>query len=361
MFGGNHIQIGAGRYFQCPGALKLIGQEVSFYGNKAFLLFGDEDVKAKTLPAMEASLRAHNVDFEVCVFEGPSTIKSFNKAAQMIKDAGASAVVGIGGGRIIDIAKGAGDIADVNIFTAPTSAATCAAYAVLYVIYGEDGSIMGSGFLKREISGVLVDTDIVIKNCPKRYFISGIADAMAKKPEFAFTMLNLGKEGMIATSEIATMIGDYTYSNYLKKGGEAVKDFENGKVNLLTDDFVNMNVMLTGMVSDLSTGGKQLAIAHNFYDAICCLHPEIRKDYLHGELVGMALPLQIYVNGGTQGEISELKDFLTKLGVPMSLRAVGFPDDEKAFDRLVDYIHRKTIEDDEELLKKIRMGMEFIM
>ena len=70
---------------------------------------------------------------------------------------------GIGGGRIIDIAKAAGDMADASIFTIPTSAATCAAYAVLYVVYGEDGNVDHSGFLNHEISGVIVDMDLVVQ------------------------------------------------------------------------------------------------------------------------------------------------------------------------------------------------------
>ena len=214
-------------------------------------------------------------------------------------------MAGIGGGRIIDIAKAAGDMADVSIFTIPTSAATCAAYAVLYVVYGEDGNVDHSGFLNHEISGVIVDMDLVVNDCPRRYFVSGIVDAMAKKPEFSFTMSHLKDEGMIATSEIATKIADFTYSKYMRDTRQALRDFDDKKDSMLLDDMVNMNIMLTGMVSDLSTGGKQLAVAHNFYDAICCMHKDVRKKYLHGEIVAMALPLQLAVNGSPEAEIEE--------------------------------------------------------
>ena len=152
-----------------------------------------------------------------------------------------------------------------------------------------------SGFLNHEISGVIVDMDLVVNDCPRRYFVSGIVDAMAKKPEFSFTMSHLKDEGMIATSEIATKIADFTYSKYMRDTRQALRDFDDKKDSMLLDDMVNMNIMLTGMVSDLSTGGKQLAVAHNFYDAICCMHKDVRKKYLHGEIVAMALPLQLAV------------------------------------------------------------------
>ena len=305
MFEGKHIQVGAGRYIQCHGALKRAGEEMVFFGKKDYLLYGDQMVKGKTSQVLEKSLRGSGITFQSEIFEGPSTEKSFGDVAARVRESGAEIVAGIGGGRIIDIAKAAGDMADASIFTIPTSAATCAAYAVLYVVYGEDGNVDHSGFLNHEISGVIVDMDLVVNDCPRRYFVSGIVDAMAKKPEFSFTMAHLKDEGMIATSEIATKIADFTYSKYMRDTRQALKDFDDGKDSMLIDDMVNMNIMLTGMVSDLSTGGKQLAVAHNFYDAICCMHKDVRKKYLHGEIVAMALPLQLAVNGSPEAEIEE--------------------------------------------------------
>ena len=305
MFEGKHIQVGAGRYIQCHGALKRAGEEMVFFGKKAYLLYGDDLVKGKTSQVLEESLRESGITFQSEIFEGPSTEKSFGEVAARVRESGAEIVAGIGGGRIIDIAKAAGDMVDASIFTIPTSAATCAAYAVLYVVYGEDGNVDHSGFLNHEISGVIVDMDLVVNDCPRRYFVSGIVDAMAKKPEFSFTMAHLKDEGMIATSEIATKIADFTYSKYMRDTRQALRDFDDKKDSMLLDDMVNMNIMLTGMVSDLSTGGKQLAVAHNFYDAICCMHKDVRKKYLHGEIVAMALPLQLAVNGSPEAEIEE--------------------------------------------------------
>ncbi len=361
MFGDSHIQVGAGRYIQCHGALNRIGDEVSFFGKKIFLLFSDDAVKDKTWNKIQKSLEKTGIEYLVYVFEGPSTEKNFLKIAKELEDSQADMIAGIGGGRILDIAKAAGDLTGKSIFTVPTCAATCAAYAVLYVVYGEDGSVERSGFLQHEIRGVIVDMDIVANDCPVRYLVSGIADAMAKKPEFMFTMMHLGEKGMAATSDIATLIASYTYQKYTEIPEQALKDMEEKKDNLLLDNIINMNIMLTGMVSDLSTGGKQLAIAHNFYDAICCLHKDIRSKYLHGEIVGMALPLQIAVNGGTKYEIMRLKQFLDKIGIPVSLKQAGFPEDKEKLERLITYIHKKTIESDIELLEQIRTGMKYIM
>lgn len=360
MFDGNHVQTGAGRYFQFHGALKRLGQEVADYGNRIVILFGDETVKAKTYKRIEESLEEQNLQYTMLVYEGPSNQDGFQKIAEEIHKYGAQVIVGVGGGRILDIAKGASNLANVRVFTAPTSAATCAAYAVLYVEYGQNGGIYQSCFLEHEISGVLADLDYILDDCPLRYFASGVADAMAKNPEFIFTSLCLGDAGKIPPVEAGVGIAKYTYEKYLKNGRQAVEDFRNKADTPLLDDFVNMNIMMTGLISNLSVGGKSLALAHNFYDAICCLHHEIRKEFLHGELVGMALPMQIYVNGGAEEDIRELQELLRYMEVPVTLEDIGFPKDAEVLDELIEYVYRVTHYKNEELKEKIREGMEYL-
>lgn len=360
MFGESHVQTGAGRYFQCHGALKKLGPEVSDYGNRIFILYGDGTVKEKTCERVETSLKECGLEYTTMIFEGPSTEESFSYVAEKVRDYGAQVVVGVGGGRIIDIAKAASNIVGIRVFTAPTSAATCAAYAVLYVEYGEDGRVAKSNFLRHEISGVLADLDYILDDCPLRYFASGVADAMAKNPEFIFTSICLGDDGKIPPVASGTLIAGYTYRNYLERGLQAVEDFKNKADTSVLDDFVNMNIMMTGLISNLSVGGKSLALAHNYYDAICCMYHDIRKHYLHGELVGMALPMQIYVNGGSEEEIRKLQEFLKAMQVPTTLEEIGFPRDAKALEELVEYIYRVTFYESEELKEKIKRGMEYL-
>ncbi len=114
MFEGKHIQVGAGRYIQCHGALKRAGEEMVFFGKKAYLLYGDDLVKGKTSQVLEESLRESGITFQSEIFEGPSTEKSFGEVAARVRESGAEIVAGIGGGRIIDIAKAAGDMVDAQ-------------------------------------------------------------------------------------------------------------------------------------------------------------------------------------------------------------------------------------------------------
>lgn len=342
MFDNAYLQVGAGHYTQHQGALHLVGREVAPWGDNAYIVT-DETVWGKTRQRVEPSLKNAGVAYTVEFCGAPSTQLTFDAVARRGQAAGAQVYIGLGGGRVIDIAKGASVQANARVVTAPTSATNCSAYAVLYVTYAQNGFVEKSQWLKHEASAVLVDTDYAVLDCPARYLSTGIADAMAKKPEFIFTMQKLGSEGEIATSVLAKQIGSYNYDLMMDKGRAAMKDAAAGKVSGAVDDVVCAAIMLTGMVSDLSTGGKSLAIAHNFYDAVCGLRPGVRRNFTHGELVGLSIPLQMYVNGDAPAEIDKFKAFMRDIGVPTRLAQVGI--DDADVDDLVDYTYKVTMED----------------
>lgn len=359
MFDNGYLQVGAGRYHQSPGALAKLGAEAACWGKKAYIVT-DHTVWAKTAGRVEESLKKAGVDYHVDFNEMPSTQRTFQAVADRGTGLDTDIYIGLGGGRVIDIAKGASVLAKARVITAPTSPTNCAAYAVLYVTYGEDGFVEKSQWLQHEISAVLVDTDIAVLDCPVRYLATGIADAMAKKPEFIFTMLRLGTDGETATSALAVRTGAYNYDLLMKKARQAVRDAKNGLVTSAVDDVVCTCLMLTGMVSDLSTGGKQLAIAHNFYDAVCGLRPDVRRNFLHGELVGLSIPLQMFVNGDSAEEIEEFKQLMRDIGVPVRLGDVGIGTAPADLEELIQCTYRKTVDDDPVLLESIRRGFEVL-
>lgn len=360
MNGTNSIQTGAGRYYQYAGAIERLGREILEYSTQALVLYADPVVAEKFAPKIDAVLNSAWVEQRKEIVEAPSRAETFEAVVAMANSMDAPVIVGVGGGRILDIAKAAASRSGNKVITIPTSAATCAAYALLYVEYGKEGNIAASHFLSHEASCVIADLNFLVKECPARYFISGMVDAMAKYPEYQFTTMCLGEEGISAPVRCAMVVADYTYRFYLEHGAQAVEQFRRGEITPLVEDMVNLNIMMTGILSDLSVGGKSLALAHNYYDGICRLHPEIRKQYLHGELVAMALPMQLAVNGAPEEEIRALQEFLRILSVPTTLQEIGFPAGEQAFDELCDYVYDVTKFESAPLREKIRAGMEWM-
>lgn len=351
-------QLGAGRYIQRHGALKEIGTEAKHLGKEAYIM-GDEVTLAKTMDKISASLNAAGVEYTAREFDGPSTNRSFDIIADEIKASGSDVIIAVGGGRVLDICKAASEMTDIRIITVPTSAATCSAWAVLYVTYSEEGYIENNRFLSHEISAVIADLDVIFDDCPARYIASGIADALAKKPEFLFTMLQLGTKGQRPKTDAATRLADYTYDSYLKIGEKAYRAALEHKECHEVDDIVCCNIMLTGLISDLSTGGRQLAVAHNFYDAVCYLHKDVRKAYLHGELVGLGLALQMSINGTPEEEILAMGNFLKSIDCPIKLEDVGIPIDDATVQALIDFIAIKTMPGNKDLYEKLVKGMRY--
>lgn len=82
------------------------------------------------------------------------------------------------------------------------------------------------------------------------------------------------------------------------------------------------SIAVTGIVSGLSKGAKQTALAHCFYEqARTCFYAEC-KEALHGELVGVGLILQLKYNG--LDNESMLKR-LRALGMPTAFSDIHIP------------------------------------
>jgi len=66
-----------------------------------------------------------------------------------------------------------------------------------------------------------------------------------------------------------------------------------------------MGIALTGTVSSLMSGGRQLAISHALYDAVCKHFKEQQRSFLHGEIVSAGIALQLHVNGVAPAQIEK--------------------------------------------------------
>lgn len=104
--------------FQMPklifadGALSRLGGEASFFGKKAVLCVSGSSVLSKKADAALASLMASGVSAGIFVCpSGEPDPETFDGCAGFIKGARAEMVVAMGGGSVIDIAKGAAALA----------------------------------------------------------------------------------------------------------------------------------------------------------------------------------------------------------------------------------------------------------
>ncbi len=152
--------LGGGRYIQTQGAAALLGQELKRYGAKHAFILGGHTALSIAVPYFSPGIREEKLDTRIEQFQGHCTLKKVATLREKAEAYSADMIVGVGGGKALDTAKLLANDMGLGIVTIPTSAATCAAFAVLSVVYSDEGDVLYSLFHDREVLSVLVDTDI---------------------------------------------------------------------------------------------------------------------------------------------------------------------------------------------------------
>lgn len=353
MRNGSPVMLGSGRYIQCPGAIHQIGKEATYFGHKVLIVAG-KTPWGKFGEAVSESLQNYGINFQVHPFKGYCSESNVSAIKAEAVKYGAELIIGIGGGKCLDTAKWTANLLGVRCITIPTSAATCAAYVTLCVMYDDTGSTICSVFTDQEVAAVIVDTEIIAKNCPLRMFASGIADALAKFPEVDFSMIYSTDWEKSVLPSLALNISKFNTQKYFTSGLEALEDVRNGKASAVMEDILCTNIALTGMVSALASGGKQLAIAHSFYDCVCTLFKPQRAKSLHGEIVSCGIAVQMGTNGYPEEQIKETVDFLKLIGTPTKLSDLGIEDSEENLESIFNYIFSNMGISDFDMQEKIR-------
>ena len=321
------IQLGPRRYIQGRGVLDFLGKEAAALGKHALVLAG-RDVYPKVQKKIEASLLANGLSWEVFLFQGGCCPANYEAAASRGRASCCGLVIGIGGGRALDTAKIAADKMGVPVITVPTSAATCAATALLAVHYSNEGMFLGNYWPAYAPALCLTDLDVLIDNCPSRLNRAGIVDAMAKYPEIRYNILYTDNWQKNIMSHVAVQTAETTFRLLLEHGPSAMEKAERGEADGEVEDVIAAVLSITGFISCLAYGGKQAAVSHGLYSYFCNHVQELTGKFLHGELVGASLCYQMALDGRPEREAEELKGFLREMGCPASLKELGFVPDE---------------------------------
>jgi glycerol dehydrogenase-like iron-containing ADH family enzyme len=326
---------GAGRYIQEDAALDMLGTEVARLGNRAFIVAGPNGARVAG-PRAHASLEGAGVPYAEQVRDCPTSFEAASELAELARAAGSDVIVAMGGGRIMDLGKAVAASGGWPIVQVPTSIATCAAFTPLSVMYNPDGSFKGTWRYEREVDAVIVDMQVMATQ-PARLIASGVLDAIAKVPELAH-----GTDGLSADDEPAGRWCAYQYALANNRLLEqftpaACEEAESGKPGAALERVVFLNVALTGIVSALTRGFHQTALAHKFYDGMRTLFPKRAGDYLHGELVAIGLIMQLSYNGQPD-EALRTAAFMRSLGMATSLPELGIARDDEGVAALRDYI-----------------------
>ena len=124
----------------------------------------------------------------------------------------------------------------------------------------------------------------------------------------------------------------------LKKNYSTIyHDIENHILSKEVHDYLYINFALTGFISGSSKALGQTALAHEMYYAVRKFFTKEAAGFLHGEIVGMALLLQLVYN--RQEDLTdEFSDFMKATGMPTSLEEIGICGNEKTQELIYRYL-----------------------
>jgi glycerol-1-phosphate dehydrogenase [NAD(P)+] len=278
------------------GSLANIGAQISASGLKEIVLFFGEGIYDLFGSVVVDSLKQAGVkilgrhdfsDNDVCRL----TEMAFDLPAET------KLIVGIGGGKVIDVAKYIGYLIDMPYISVPTAPSNdgFASSGCSLMIKGKRRSVPA-----KMPFGIIVDLN-VIKSAPERFIYSGIGDLISKITA-VYDWLYEEANGRTKVVDFAAMIAKKSVNSIVRM------ELGNIKENLFLKELVD-SLTMSGIAMEIAgdsapASGSEHLISHS-------LDKLSSKPQLHGVQVGIATYLMSKVQGHRYQRVEK---FLTDTG-----------------------------------------------
>ncbi|MGP3951616.1 iron-containing alcohol dehydrogenase family protein [Streptomyces sp. 7N604] len=305
------VDIRAGALDDLAGV--LADQRISASGKLAIAISGGSGaaLRDRIAPALPGATW-----YEV----GGGTLDDAIKLADAMKSGHYDAVVGLGGGKIIDCAKFAAARIGLPLVAVATNLShdgLCSPVATL-----DNDAGRGSYGVPNPIA-VVIDLDI-IREAPVRFVRSGIGDALSNISAVADWELAVRERGEQIDGLAAAMA---------RQAGEAVLRHPGGVGD---DSFLTVlaeGLVLTGLSMSVAGDSRPASGAcHEINHAFDLLFP--KRAASHGEQCGLGAAFAMHLRGAYE-ESGLMAEVLHRHGLPVQPEEIGFSVDE--FVRVVDY------------------------
>lgn len=263
-----------------PGALKQIGnylKEEEF--SKVVILFGNGLIEMFGSDVME-SLKNNNI--EVLEYQEMDTVDVADITDLAFSlPSKTQAVIGIGGGKVIDAAKYCGFLLKIPFISVPTSASSdgFSSASASLLVKGRRKSLPA-----KMAYGIIVDTQ-VISSAPAKFLYSGIGD-MVSKITALYDWQHEEDLGTTVVNDFAMMIAKKAVNSFVRTPYETIQD------PLFLKELLD-SLAMSGIANEIAgssapTSGSEHLISH-------ALDKMLEKPQLHGVQVGIATYLMAVV------------------------------------------------------------------
>ncbi|HHT18749.1 MAG: NAD(P)-dependent glycerol-1-phosphate dehydrogenase [Euryarchaeota archaeon] len=275
--------------------LKLTGKLLVATGPHTLKVAGEKVIE---------SLNAYDFDADTVIVEKAST-----DAVRQVQDSMGSvdAVLGVGGGKVIDVAKMAATNLGVHSISIPTAASHDGISSPRASIKNQEGSV------SMEVEppvGIIADTQI-ISQAPFRLLAAGCGDIISNYTaildwKLAHRLLN---EDFSDSSAALSLI---TAETMIKSAGDI-------KEGLIESAAIVVKALISsGMAISIAGNSRPASGAeHKFSHALDIIAPE---PALHGEQCGIGSIMMMYLHGG---DWEFIRDTLKTIKAPINASQLG--------------------------------------
>lgn len=315
----HRIFMATGCYIQGPGSLDLVGEKAATLGRRLAAVC-DADVRPLIEERLLRSCAGGGVKARILPFRGEVTYEAIDRLSAQARDHRAEVVLGAGGGRALDAAKGVAWRLGTPFVSLPTIASTDAAASRGIAVHDEAGRPVTVEQLARNPEFVIVDTGIIAK-APARFLRSGIGEAVTKtfEAEACRAAGGLTKHGTRPLRS-ALAVAAACYRLVRAHGTAAMAAAGRGEA---TDDLEAV-VEAVVLLSCLAFENGGLSLAHALAPGLAVLRGT--GEALHGDHVAYGTLVQLVFEGRPAAEVEDLAQFLRSVGLPVSLAELGAAD-----------------------------------
>lgn len=311
------------RYVQGSGILDQIGEILSPIGDR-FFIFGDEVVLSITRDKVVSALERSNKIPITEIFQGECSYPEISRLKTKAEENQAQAIVGIGGGKVLDTTKVVSAQLDLPLVIVPTIASTDAPVSHLAVVYNENHSVQEILRIEARTSFVLADTKIIAQ-APVRFLLAGIGDALSTKFETEACWKS-GATNLFGgrPCQAALHLAGLAYEIIREYAEEAKSSVESRQVTPPLENVVEAIFLLSGL--GFENGG--LAAAHAVHGGLSLIQ-EMNQS-LHGETVAFGILVQLVLENREEDFIYDMIGFYKRLGLPTNLKDLGLKEFDMA-------------------------------
>ncbi len=295
------------------GVLARIGEYLAqvFGRDMSVLVVSGPHVSKQYYPVAANSLSEHGFSFDLVVAADASVDTARAVAEESRRDR-VDVIIGLGGGKAIDVAKYAAAVTGKGLVSAPTVASHDGITSPFASLKGFDKPISKKA---KTPNAIVIDLD-VIRGAPRRYNIAGFGDLIGK-----YTAV---LDWRLAHKLRLEYYGEYAASLALMSArhvSQYVDEIAAGTlegVRVLVEALVSSGVAMCIAGSTRPASGSEHLFAH-------ALHVVAERKPLHGEAVGVGTIMMSYLHGKNWRRIRAL---LKRVGAPVDAEGLGVTDEE---------------------------------